>query len=56
MDICDLGAEVVFDPDTYDVSAGIYAQGEAAPERCAATTVTVAGDVTVTLTNFSPCN
>jgi hypothetical protein len=55
-DLCQLGAEVVFDPDTYDVSAGIYAQGEAAPEQCAAATVTVAGDVTVTLTNFSACN
>ncbi|RLB58946.1 MAG: hypothetical protein DRI90_16080 [Deltaproteobacteria bacterium] len=55
-DLCQLGAEVVFDPGTYDVSAGIYAQGEAAPELCAATTVTVAGDVTVVLESFSGCN
>jgi len=55
MDVCDLGAEVVFQPGTYDVSAGIYAQGQAAPELCAATTVTVGGDVTVTLSSFSSC-
>ncbi len=55
VDICDLGAEAVFQPGTYDVSAGIYAQGQAAPERCAAATVTVGGDVTVTLDSFSNC-
>jgi len=54
-DVCQLGAAVTFQPGTYDVAAGIYPQGEPSPTVCAATTVTVGGNVTVQLTDFFDC-
>ncbi len=52
---CDLGAEVVFDNGSYDVQGGLYTPGNMTPDLCANTTVTVAGDTTVTLPQFGAC-
>ncbi len=52
---CELGAEVVYPDGTYDVTAGIYTPGMMTAERCATTTVVVAGTGDVTLPAFGTC-
>lgn len=54
-DNCNLGTAVTFDPDTYPIFAGIYPSGSATPELCTSRMVTVGGDVSVTLSNFTGC-
>jgi len=53
---CDLGADALLDPGTYQITAGTYTPGEMTPGSCATTTAEVVdGDVTVNLPALGAC-
>jgi hypothetical protein len=54
-DPCTDTPPATFADGTYAVNAGIYVPGQMMPERCATTTVTVAGTGDVTLPAFGAC-
>lgn len=50
---CDLLGPMTLDPDTYPVFFGTYTPGSMTPTECAETTVTIDGDVNVTVPALS---
>ena len=48
-------APIELDGGEYTISSGVIAGGETTPSQCAEATVTVDGDVTVTLPAFEAC-